>query len=257
MTTSTIKRKTIHPVLSAGIAALFWIAIWQIVSMCVAQELYVPAPMTVVRTLGRLMGQGDFWKTAGLSLLRMVGGFAAAVVVGSLLAVLTTRFRLADMLVSPLLHLVRTAPVVSFIILALIWIKTDWLPVFIAFLMVVPLVWANVEKGIRETDRRLLEMAQVYRLGWWKTLLRVRIPSVMPYFMAACTTGLGFAWKSGVAAEVICRPTISIGGELQDAKSYLETPEVFAWTAVVVVLSLILEKGLLWIARRWGRRWNA
>ena len=120
-------------------------------------------------------------------------------------------------------------------------------------LMVVPAVWGNVEKGIRETDAGLLEMAKVYRLGWWKTLVRVRIPSVMPYFLAAATTGLGFAWKSGIAAEVICRPAMSIGRQLQDAKVYLETPEVFAWTAVVVALSMVLEKGLLLAVRRLKR----
>ena len=178
---------------------------------------------------------------------------AAALAAGSLLAVLTVRFRAADVLLSPLLKIVRAAPVASFIILALVWIRTNTLPAFIAFLMVVPVVWGNVEKGIRETDAGLLEMAKVYRLGWWKTLVRVRIPSVMPYFLAAATTGLGFAWKSGIAAEVICRPAMSIGRQLQDAKVYLETPEVFAWTAVVVALSMVLEKGLLLAVRRLKR----
>lgn len=108
---------------------------------------------------------------------------------GCLLAALTVRFSLMDALFSPLLRIIKAAPVASFIILALVWIRTDALPAFIAYLMVVPVVWANVEKGIRETDRKLLEMAQVYRFGWWRTLLRVRLPAVMPYFMAACTTG--------------------------------------------------------------------
>ena len=120
--------------------------------------------------------------------------------------VLTARFSLARALLAPVLHIVRAAPVASFIILALVWFRTDVLPLFIAFLMVVPVVWANVEKGIRAADPALLEMARVYRFGRLKTLLRVQLPSVMPYFLAACTTGLGFAWKSGIAAEVICRP---------------------------------------------------
>ena len=160
-------------------------------------------------------------------------------------------------LLAPLLHIVRAAPVASFIILALVWFRTDVLPVFIAFLMVMPVVWANVEKGIHGIDPTLLEMAEVYRFGRLKTLLRIRLPSVMPYFLAACTTGLGSAWKSGIAAEVICRPALSIGRQLQDAKIYLETPEVFAWTATVVTLSILLEKGLLQLAKRLGRRYNA
>ncbi len=244
-------------VLLGLLAAVFWIAVWQAVSMAVGQELLVPAPLKVAGTLWRLLGSALFWKAAGFSLLRVAAGFLAAVIVGCAVAVLTVRFPLPRALLSPLLRVIRAAPVASFIILALVWIRTDRLPAFIAFLMVVPVVWANVERGIRETDERLLEMAAVFRMSWWKTLLRVRIPSVMPYFLTACTTGLGFAWKSGIAAEVICRPAASIGRQLQDAKTYLETPEVFAWTAVAVILSMALERLLVAAARRFGRRYNA
>ena len=238
-------------------AAVFWIAVWQVVSMAVAQELLVPSPLSVLRTLGALAGTVGFWAATARSLGRVVTGFAAAAVAGSVAAVLTVRFRAADALLSPLLRVIRATPVASFIILALVWIRTDALPAFIAFLMVVPVVWGNVEKGIRRIDPQLLEMARVYRFGAVKTLLRVRIPAVMPYFLAACTTGLGFAWKSSIAAEVICRPLVSIGKNLQDAKLYLETPEVFAWTIAVVALSLLLEKLLMQAARRFGRRWGA
>lgn len=236
---------------------VFWLAVWQGISMLVAQELLVPAPLVVARALGRLAGTAAFWTAAGRSLLRVMEGFLLAVAAGCLLSVMTTRFRAAKALLSPLLHIVRAAPVASFIILALVWIKTNTLPVFIAFLMVVPVVWGNVEKGIRATDPQLLEMARTYRFSPLKTLRRVWIPSVMPYFMAACTTGLGFAWKSGIAAEVICRPAQSIGKYLQDAKLTLETPDVFAWTITVVTLSLLLEKLLVAAARRFGRRYGA
>lgn len=228
----------------AGIT-LFWLAVWQIISMIVAQELLVPAPFVVAATMWRLMGTASFWESAGLSLLRIGVGFVASVVIGSAVAVLTTQVRAADVLLTPLLSIVRAAPIASFIILALVWIKTEQLPSFISFFMVIPVIWANVEKGIRQTDPRLLEMAKVFRLGPMKTLVHIRIPSVMPYFLAACTTGIGFAWKAGIAAEVICQPKFSIGKQLQDAKIYLETPEVFAWTITVILLSMLLEKGLV------------
>lgn len=254
MTRSIIKPKSRAGRIFAEIGvAAFWLAVWQIISMMVAQELLVPAPSVVAATMGRLMGTASFWKATGLSLLRIGIGFLASVVAGSLAAVLTTRFRLADRLISPLLRIVRAAPIASFIILALVWIKTESLPSFISFFVVVPVVWANVEKGIRQTDPGLLEMARVYRFSKLKTFVHIRIPSVMPYFVAACTTGLGFAWKSGIAAEVICRPEWSIGKQLQEAKIYLETPEVFAWTITVVILSMLLENGLVALVRhsRW------
>lgn len=223
-------------------AVAFWLAVWQVVSLAVGQELLVPAPAVVLGTLTRLIGTAEFWLVTGLSLLRVMIGFVAGVIVGCIAAVLTTRFRLADAVLSPALRVVRAAPVASFVILALVWIPTGRLPAFISFLMVVPVVWDNVAAGIRSQDRDLLEMASVFRFGTWQTLRRVRIPAVLPFLAAACTTGMGLAWKSGVAAEVIGRPELSIGGQLQDAKVYLETPAVFAWTITVVALSLALER---------------
>lgn len=219
--------------------------------MAVGQELLVPAPAVVGSTLLQLVVTASFWQVTGWSLLRVGAGYLAGVVVGCGVAVLTTRYRAADALLAPALRVVRAAPVASFIILALVWIPTGRLPAFIAFGMVVPIVWENMAEGLRRQDRDLLEMAAVYRFGWWPTVRRVRIPLLLPFFSTACTTGLGLAWKSGVAAEVISRPELSIGGQLLDAKVYLDTPAVFAWTITVVALSLALEKLLRVATARW------
>lgn len=236
-------------------AAVFWLAVWQILSMIVAQEILLPSPKQVVEAAIPLVTGWAFWKTVALSIVRIALGFLVALVIGCVLAVLTAKWQWFRTLVSPLLHIVRAAPVASFIIMALVWIRKERLPAFIAFLMVVPIVWANVEKGIRQTDRGLLEMAKVYRLDFWRTMWKIRLPAVMPYLLAACTTGLGFAWKSGVAAEVICRPEWSIGSALNDAKMYLETPDMFVWTAVVILLSFLFEKLLLSLLSAAKKRW--
>ncbi len=225
--------------------ALFWLLVWEALARLVGEELLLPSPRTVAQALGRLAVTAAFWRTVGSSLLRIALGYGAAVVLGTVLAVLTSRFSLLRAVCSPLLHLMRTVPVASFIILAYLWIQLQLLPGFIAGLMVLPLVWLNVSSGIEQTDRRLLEMARVYRLGHVGVLRHIWAPSVKPYFRAACVTGLGFAWKSGIAAEVICSPRMAIGAELKTAKVYLETPEVFAWTVTVVMLSVLLEQVLL------------
>lgn len=233
---------------------LFWLAVWWLAAIRVGQEILLPTPPVVWNTLLRLMRTAAFWQAVGASLLRIGAGFIGALAAGTLLAVLTTRFRLAHALFSPLLHVVRAAPVASFIILTLVWIATNTVPVFISFLMVLPMVWVNVAEGLRRIDPQLREAAAVYGLGRWRTLRTLTVPSVAPFFLTACMNGLGFAWKSGVAAEVICRPALSIGRELQGAKLHLETAEVFAWTAVVVLLSMVLEWLLLRVSKALSRR---
>ena len=240
-----MKNKLNRPLVGIAVA-LFWVTAWHLISGAVGEEILLPSPARVLQTLWALWGSATFWRSVVLSLLRIIGGFIAAVVGGTLLAVLTTHCRPLHVLLSPILHIVRAAPVASFIILAYVWLHVQILPAFIAFLMVVPLVW----EGIRNTDKKLLETARVFRLGRWKTLTLIHLPSVRPYFTAACTSGLGFAWKSGIAAEVICTPANSIGKQLYSAKAYLETPEVFAWTVTVVLLSVLLERVLLHIVKR-------
>jgi len=252
----SIMRDKIKPVLRGLAVAAFWIGMWWLAAALVRQELLIPTPLVVLKTLLSLLPTALFWQSVGMSLLRIVLGFLAALIGGTALAVLTTRFEVVRAVFSPILHIIRAAPVASFIILALVWIDYDVIPAFIAFLMVLPIVWVNGEEGIRRTDKRLLEMAKLYAVSPRRVLTRLYLPSVKPYFITACVNGLGFAWKSGVAAEIICRPDLAIGNRLQLAKMTLETPEVFAWTAVVIVLSILLERLLLRATRKEGAHGN-
>ena len=103
-------------------------------------------------------------------------------------------------------------------------------------------------------DRGLLEVAELYRFPMWRRLTRLYVPSVLPYFMAACKSSLGLAWKAGIAAEILATPDHSIGKELYFSKTYLETPTLFAWTLVVIVLSLFIEKLLVFGLERLSGR---
>lgn len=143
-----------------------------------------------------------------------------------------------------LLGVIKATPLSSFIILVLLWLTTGMVPVFIAFLIVAPIAWANVREGARATDPTLLEMAKAYGFGRKKTIKYIYAPSIRPQFAAAATTALGLAWKAGVTAEVLASPALSIGRGLYESKLYLETPELFAWTAVIIALSMLLERGV-------------
>ena len=135
----------------------------------------------------------------------------------------------------------------------LLWAPSSgWVPAIVSGLMVLPVLWGNVSKGVAQTDPLLLEAARAYRFGRGKTLRLVYLPSVRPYFVSGCATGLGLAWKAGVAAEVLCQPKLAIGTQLYRAKITLETPDLFAWTAVVIVLSFVLEYALGILFRRLG-----
>lgn len=244
--------------LRACAVALFWLALWQGLYCLVEKEILIVSPFDVLQRIAELMGTGEFYGAAAASLLRVACGFVLAVVCGCLLAVLTSFVPLAHAFLSPVLGIVKATPVASFIILAIVWLGGNRVPPFISFLMVLPVVWSNVSGGIQAVDRNLLEMAQVFRLRRRDKLQKIYLPAVMPYFMAACTAGAGMAWKAGIAAEVLGSTRLSIGGKIYESKIYLETVDLFAWTAVLIVLSILFERGFValvgWLGRRMERR---
>jgi len=219
--------------------------------MAVGIELLVPSPLVTFQTWLGLVVTEKFWISAIYSLLRILLGFLSAVVLGCVLGFATYRFSILKTLLSPILHIISAVPVVSFIILALVWIKTDTLPIFISFLMVLPIIWQTVFGALSQIDKNLLEMAQVYKFKKSKVFFKIVIPSIMPPFITSCITGLGFSWKSGIAAEVICLPQIAIGKQLFNAKVYLETAQVFAWTITIIILSVLFETVLKFAIKKY------
>ncbi len=233
-----------------------WFLLWEAAYLIVDKEILIASPQAAFFRLFQLAKEPNFWQTATMTLARILSGYGLGVVCGCLLAVFTARFTLAKDFFSPLLNIIKATPVASFILLALLWINTGRAPAFISFLIVLPLVWSNVYEGLKNVDRDLLEMGRSFRLGKKKMLMGIYIPSVLPYFMAAATTGMGLAWKSGVAAEVIATPHWAIGSALYDAKIYLETVDLFAWTIMVIILSLLLEKLLLNLVAMLSRKYH-
>ena len=223
-------------------ALIFWAGVWYLAARLMNNPLLLPTPMQVLRCLGELMLTAAFWQTTAVSIGRILLGVVTAVLLGCLLAVATTSSRLLDALIAPAMTAMQATPVASFTILVLIWVDRDFVPVLICGMMVLPVVWNSVSTGIRVTDPQLLEMAEVYRLSKIQTLRRIWVPSVMPFFRTACSSGLGLGWKAGIAAEVLTVPKRSIGRMIADSKLYLLTEELFASTLVVIVLSLLLQK---------------
>ena len=223
-------------------AVLFWLAVWQAAAMAIGQEVFLVSPVQALRCLLRLLPQADFWHRVGFSAGRILLGFGLGVVCSAALAVAAEICPAAEVLIAPVLQLVKATPVASFIILALVWVRGSSLSVLISFLMVLPVLYGAVRTGIRAADPQLLEMAKVFRLPLGRRLRAVWLPAVLPAFRQGCSVALGICWKSGVAAEVIGLPNGSIGDALYRAKITLSTGELFAWTFVIILLSAAFEK---------------
>ncbi len=224
------------------ISILFWIALWQAAAMVIGEELLFPSPVSTMRELIALMKNAEFYKNIGTTFLRILAGALAAGILGLLLGILSGLFAPVSDLFSPLMTVIRSTPVASFIVLLVLWMSRSKVPIIIAGLMVLPVFYSNAKKGIEETDPKLLRMADAFRMPLIGKITHIYLPSTVPYLSSAAASSFGLAWKAGVAAEVIVLPVISIGRQLYYSSNNLETARMFAWTLAVILLSLAMDK---------------
>lgn len=221
--------------------------------MLVRQRLLLASPLETLARWLELVQTAPFWRSALFTLGHILLGFALALFLGALGAGLSARFAWAEAFFSPPLAVIRAIPVASFVIVALIWVPSRRLSILISLLIALPILYDAVLDGIRAVDPRLLEMTRTFRVARMNRLRAVFLPSILSRLSSAARAAMGLAWKSGVAAEVIGIPSGSIGEKLYKAKIYLATPDLFAWTITIVLLSWACERalsGLLNLLRR-------
>ena len=209
---------------------LVWIGIWQLADLFIHNNVIFAGPVNMAVTLAGLLKDGDFWLSLLHSAFRICSGFLSAFFLGMLM--------------------IRCVPVASFVILALIWIGSENLSVFISFLVVVPMIYGATLAGLENMDKKLLEMSQVFSMPFLKKVRFLFVPAVHPYLISSCRTALGMSWKSGVAAEVIGIPKASIGEQLYYTKLYLDTSGLFAWTFSIILISAVFELVFLTLLKK-------
>lgn len=231
-----------------GMILLFWLGGWTLLALAVDNRILVATPVEAAKALLYLLGERDFWLSLGRSLLRIGGGFFGGFGTALLLAAASRRFLFLEELLSPVMKVTMAVPVASFAVLLLIWWGSSFLAVAICFLVVLPGIYIGALEGSKAADKRLLEMAEVFRLPFRNRFFYIYRPALKPFLYSSMKVALGMCWKSGVAAEVIGIPDLSIGERIYMSKVYLDTAGVFAWTAVVIFMSVVFEKLVLRLA---------
>ena len=242
MRNSTLLDKPLRKICIKVAVVLFWLLVWELIYRLVGREVLLVSPVRAAGRLFELSGTLPFWSAVSSTCLRVLEGFGLAILLGASLAAITSRWPVLKHLFQPLLGVIRATPVASIIILALVWLATGRIPAFVVFLMVFPIVWTNIYSGLEVVDAQLLEMGKVFKFGFWKNIRYIYLPTLMPHIVSALTTGLGVAWKSAIGAEVIARPSGTMGSFVYSSRIYLETADLFAWTIAVILLSVLLEK---------------
>jgi len=228
----------------------FWLITWEAVSFFIGNHILLVGPLAVFLRLAEMTQTSNFWESIWISLSRIFIGFSLAFIIGIILASVCASAKLVKEFMRPILNVIKSIPVASFVVLAIFWVGSNNLSMFISFITVLPIVYFNCYKAIKETDEKLLEMAKVFRVPLYKKVRYIYFRETLPHLISAANTGFGFAWKSGIAAELIGITQGTIGFNLHTARVFLQTDYVFAWTFAIVIFSYIVEKAFLLLLRR-------
>ena len=235
------QKRTRKETVRMALIVLFWLVLWEIADRVIDNRIILVGPTHILMALAEQVGQSNFWITCGASFLRIAVGFILSFIGGFVLALVCYRYKLIRDFLEPIMIMLKTVPMISFVIMLLIWVGNQALTIYLSFLIVLPIIYTNTLQGLQSVDVQLLEMAQVFHMAPWKKFMFIYRPAFMPFVLSASKLALGMSWKSGIMAEVIGTPKPSIGREMYAAKTYLQTSNLFAWTIVVVILSVLFE----------------
>jgi NitT/TauT family transport system permease protein len=223
------------------IILIFWVLVWELCSLFTNNPLLLPSPIEVAKVLLFLTGKIYFWKSVFNSVTTVILGLFLSIGIGILIGVAAGLISFIEELLEPLMVVIKATPVMSIIILALVWFKSSNVVIFTAILICFPIIYTNVLQGIKAVDKQLIQMANIYKVKNKYIIKDIYLPSIKHYIVSGILMCLGLGWKVSVASEILSTPRYSIGLNLLNAKSTLETAELFAWTIVVVLLSFIFE----------------
>ena len=209
--------------------------------LLIGKDIYFPSPLSVVKTFLGLLAEKNTWTVIGFSIYRTLFALFASAVLGVLFGMVCGRSRTMYDFINPLIVVLKSTPVVSVIIIAIIWFRSTDVPIFSGFLMCFPIVFTGTVAGIRGTDPKLVEMCSFYKIGRFEMLKSLYFPSSRPYINASIVSAIGICWKAVAAAEVLSMPRLSIGANLYFAKTALDPALLFAWTAIIILLSFVFE----------------
>lgn len=234
----------------SAISVILLILIWKLFSVIYHSELILPSPESTLAATIKLIFSKEFLFIAGATILRGIAGFILSFILGIILGIFAGINNSFNAFLKPILVTIRSTPVISIILLALIWFKVDMVPVFIAFLTMFPIICTNVIDGIRNVDHDLVEMAHIYKIDQTKIIREVHLPAITPFIFSGISNAMGFGWRAIIIGEVLSQPQFGIGTLMQTAQTYLIVNEVIAWTIIAITLGYIFELIIRKIERR-------
>ena len=233
-----------------SLIVLIWLVIWQVLSLVVNNSVLLSGPVDTVRALIELGSSTSFYISVGITVGKVLLGFLTGMILGSALSVLSYKVRIVREFLSPFVSVIKSIPIVSFIIIALIWAGSSNVTIIVSSVISFPIFYKNLLEGLQVIDPKMTEPAKVYQMKTCKKIRYIYLPSLSSQIKSAVSLAIGMAFRGGITAEVVGQPLRSIGNGLYRSKINLATSEMLAWTLVAVLSAFLIERLISFIVKK-------
>lgn len=237
-------------------AALVACGVWELAARLLDLAIALPTFTSVAAAFFALFADGKFYTAVGLTLVRCLIGYVIWYALGIVCGIIAGKYRGFAAAISPLVAAMRAVPVVAITLVLTIWIGPNILPSVIGVMVVFPTVYAQIRTATENIDPTLNDVLTEMGSGFAHSARTVYLPLVLPYALSGISATFGMNIKAVISAEVLAYTVHSIGYEIYFAKANFleETPTLFAWVIVAVLLSVIFEFVLRLLTTRLTRR---
>lgn len=214
---------------------------WSIVSKCINNEIIVPSINSTIKSLKEIVKNENFLLIVSATMFRCIESFGVSLAAAIIFGIAASFSKIIYNFMLPISSLLKAVPTMGIVVLALIWLSSENAPILIGFIVVFPIFYESVLSGITGVDNKLIEMAHLFKVSKFKIVKEIYIPCILMSLNNVINSAFGLNFKVVIAGEVLGQPKYSIGSNLQLEKMYLNTPGVFAWIIIIVLITLCFD----------------
>lgn len=234
-------KKNIKKYLMILLSILILFTLWHIFYKLENHEVIIPSITSTIHEVINIITADNFINIIAATTIRAILGFILSLLIGCILGFIAGFKESLEFFMKPYLMIIKSTPIVAIMLIALIWIKSDGVPILVSFLLCYPIIYESVINGIKNTDKSIIEFGKVHKISNFTMIIDVYMPSVFSHIIANIFSTLALSFKTTVSSEIISIPKYGIGNSIYTAKVYLNTAEVFAWLIIIVLLSTIFD----------------
>ena len=228
---------------------LFYFILWQMIAMIVNQSVILPSFLDVLNRLVYILSDVSFYNHLFITLFRVILGTLSAFVLSFIFAILSYDFKLINQALKPLVLVSKTIPNITYILLVLIWFSREMSVFFVTLLILFPVLYTQISTGLLGINPEHLEVLKLYPETYFHRLTKVIIPLIRTSLFEGLKGALSLGFKVGVMAEILGQVQPGLGYLMHIARMNFETVDLFAYTAIMIMVVVLIEKSMDQIKR--------